>query len=564
MGKGGIRLQALGSASDETLRYRRIRETRMSKITRRELLEIAAATAVSGAGTAASEASEQKSGIKRELYTRSPIEIYTSSLSVASGETVTLHVSTTAKRYSLQIARAGLTNKAVWAKNDLMGAFYPTPADAWEKGCRWPAAVNLKIPQDWRSGFYLISAITADQGAPETTALAFVVVRAAQPTAKILLVHATATYGAYNSYGVASLYAKRGDGASKGFFIGGERRVSFLRPWMPGFLWKPENYRFDAEFAADVGNDFDDRGINRKDGITVWANVAGFYNWDRVLIHWLEKNGYEVDYAISSDLERHPDLLRRYRLMLSVGHDEYWSWGMRDTVESFVAQGGNVCFFSGNAAFWQIRHEDSGNTVVCYKEAAEEDPLYKTDQKHLTTTLWSSPIVGRPETWLTGLSWLYGGIARWEGASPQGAGGYLVYRPEHWIFKDTGLVYADCLGQTSQIVHFEVDGCPIRMEQGLPYPQKDYEGPSSLEILGLCPAANYAFSAEVMEAGRKILGDNTAWQAFARNHGHAVLGLFTNKGTVFCAGTTDWTNGLTGKDSAVEQVTRNLLNRLSA
>ena len=34
--------------------------------------------------------------------------------------------------------------------------------------------------------------------------------------------------------------------------------------------------------------------------------------------------------------------------MLSVGHDEYWSWEMRDAVEGFVAAGGNVAFFSGN------------------------------------------------------------------------------------------------------------------------------------------------------------------------------------------------------------------------
>jgi hypothetical protein len=197
---------------------------------------------------------------------------------------------------------------------------------------------------------------------------------------------------------------------------------------------------------------------NRNAG---WDDIERFFICERVLMEWYEKKGYEVDYAISSDLERHPELLKRYRLMLSVGHDEYWSWGMRDTVESFAAQGGNACFFSGNVAFWQIRHEDNGNTMVCYKEAPEEDPLFTTDRKHLTATLWSSPIVGRSETSLTGLSFLYGGIARWEGASPHGAGGYLVYRPEHWVFKDSGLVYADLLGQSSQIVHFEVDGCPV-------------------------------------------------------------------------------------------------------
>ena len=31
---------------------------------------------------------------------------------------------------------------------------------------------------------------------------------------------------------------------------------------------------------------------------------------------------------------------------------------MRDTVESFIAGGGNVAFFSGNTALWQVRMED--------------------------------------------------------------------------------------------------------------------------------------------------------------------------------------------------------------
>jgi len=42
------------------------------------------------------------------------------------------------------------------------------------------------------------------------------------------------------------------------------------------------------------------------------------------------------------------------------------------------------------------------------------------------------------------------------------------------------------------------------------------------------------------------------------------MGIYTAGGTVFCAGTTDWTNGLKGRDAVVEQVTKNLLNRLSA
>jgi len=47
-------------------------------------------------------------------------------------------------------------------------------------------------------------------------------------------------------------------------------------------------------------------------------------------------------------------------------------------------------------------------------------------------------------------------------------------------------------------------------------------------------------------------------------HGHAVLGTYTSSGggTVVTSGSTDWAHGLVGRDEQVEQITRNLLDRL--
>ena len=74
-----------------------------------------------------------------------------------------------------------------------------------------------------------------------------------------------------------------------------------------------------------------------------------------------------LDFAVNSDLEFHPEVLDGHRLMLSVGHDEYWSWGMRDRADAFVEAGGSWAIFSGNTCFWQVRYEDDGRTMVCYK-----------------------------------------------------------------------------------------------------------------------------------------------------------------------------------------------------
>ena len=37
------------------------------------------------------------------------------------------------------------------------------------------------------------------------------------------------------------------------------------------------------------------------------------------LLAWAERNGYVLDYAVTTDLEFHPDLLQHYKLVLSVG-----------------------------------------------------------------------------------------------------------------------------------------------------------------------------------------------------------------------------------------------------
>ena len=54
-------------------------------------------------------------------------------------------------------------------------------------------------------------------------------------------------------------------------------------------------------------------------------------------------------------------------VMVFVGHDEYWSWEMRDAVDAYIDSGGHCARFAGNF-FWQIRLEGSaGDVQVCYK-----------------------------------------------------------------------------------------------------------------------------------------------------------------------------------------------------
>jgi hypothetical protein len=282
-----------------------------------------------------------------------------------------------------------------------------------------------------------------------------------------------------------------------------------------------------------------------------------------------------VDVAINSDLEQRPEVVRDYPLLVSVGHDEYWSWGMRDTAEEYVADGGNIAFLSGNAVCWQVRYEDDGNTMVSYKNA-QSDPLFGTDQQHLVTDLWCSQAVGRPENHLTGVSFSRGGYIRMGNAVPDGSGGYTAWRPDHWVFRGTGVHYGDQFGVEDRITVYEVDGCEFTLSlgDGLPVPTGRDGTPETFTILATAPARLWRYdelpsryraseAGDLEETAAAVFGAATQEAVARLAHNHAVMGVYTRGGTVFTSGTTDWVYGLAGHDLVVEQATRNVLDRLS-
>jgi hypothetical protein len=93
---------------------------------------------------------------------------------------------------------------------------------------------------------------------------------------------------------------------------------------------------------------------------------------------WAEQNGYPLEFAANDDLEFRPEMLASYKLVLSVGHDEYWSTPMRDNLEAWIAKGGNVAFFSGNTCCWQVRSEAEGRAFTCFKQNYHLDPVFQT------------------------------------------------------------------------------------------------------------------------------------------------------------------------------------------
>jgi hypothetical protein len=422
--------------------------------------------------------------------------------SIGPGEPVALHLTGDAPG-RIEVVRDGLEPRVVWTGDG--------------------GARSIPVGADWAAGMYVVH---LDDAAPT----AWFVVRG---PGRIVLELATNTWNAYNDEGGLNLYT-------------GSVEQSFARPLAPGMLAKD-----------DTTPRLVERGYGRStraQDLTTWHGMAGWAGQERRFVRWAEAEGIELGYATNADLEHHPDVLGGCRLLLSVGHDEYWTWGMRDTVESFIAGGGNVAFLSGNTCYWQVRIE--GDLMVGYKHRHLEDPV----QSDRTTTMWADPITGRPETELTGVTFTRGGYHRIASAVPQGTGGYEVHRPDHWLLDGTGLRRGDQLGAEVGVVGYECDGCELTYEQGLP------TGPDGFEVVATAPATPFdrdTTPLPLAPGGRYELefhAERLGVDAEALRHGHAVLGTYTRGGTVVTVGCTDWAYGL--DDPAVARVTRNIVSRL--
>jgi len=484
------------------------------------------------------------------------LEGYCWPLSVLPGELVGLHVSSSGP-FGVEVAREGRERHVVWRTDAVAGTGHPVPATASSHGCGWPAGLSIPVDRGWRSGFYSVRLTAGDEEAH-----AFFAVRPQSERAPILLVLSTSTANAYNDWGGPSLYT-------------GGTRVSFERPLARGFLAKPEPAARKAQSVPDREALAYFTWAEEHD-LSPWSGGAGWWTWERPFVAWAEREGFAIDVAVSQDLEEHPDVLDGHRLLLSVGHDEYWSWGMRDTVEAFLAGGGNAAFFGGNMCWWQVRYEDDHRAMRCFKYGADDDPVLGTANEHLLTGAWPDGRIGRPEAAMTGLSFARGGYSRYGLGVPRASGAYTVWRPDHWAFDGTGLRYGDALGLADAIVGYEVDGCELTLLEGLPVPTHTDGAPDTLEVLATAPArlwsqeeqpSRYAHEpGELEHVARVLFGERWPEHVDRLRSNHAVVGAFAHPGggTVFNAGSTDWTCGIEGGDPIVQRVTRNVLERLSA
>jgi hypothetical protein len=434
---------------------------------------------------------------------------------------LTLHVSTTATAFRVDAYRQGAQLEFVGCLGtDLPGLSLPFggPTAAWA----WPSYA-FEIDPHWKPGVY-IAVLTplGSAGHPldavepgnlaATSGKALFIVEGAE-TAPILYKLPTFTYHAYNGTGYGSLYAEAvwSRREPRGF------RATMHRPGggvgglvMPGD--SPDYYRPQSRRQS-------------------------FAHWDAPFIAWLERSGYHVAYCSDLDVHRDPGRLEKHPLLLSVGHDEYWTDEIREAIGRFLDKGGNVAFLSGNISGWRVQLTDDDRTLVCIKMPPGPEDFARSESWQ-----WDRWQSFRPEDHVTGVSFFHAG-GLWDGERPPV--GYTTELAEHWSFSGTALTRGEKFGTDPDLplVGYEADGAPFLRRHGLPIPSGDAT-PESFAIL-----ATAALGEEWSSRGRPTA---------------ATAGTYTtpNGGIVFQAATTDWPL-VAAQDAVVERITRNVLDRLS-
>jgi hypothetical protein len=434
------------------------------------------------------------------------IEGYASRTSINRGGAIELFVSTVDPSYTIDVFRMGWYGGAgarhVAGPISRSGIKQPMPPPDPQTGlveCHWRDPYRLAARDGivpWPSGIYL-ARLTASRSGRQAY-IVFVVRDDARPS-DLVFQSSVTTFAAYNNWGGKSLYAFNSVG-------GPARKVSFDRP----YAMAPYGIRLDG--AGDF-----------------------LRRWEYNALRWLEREGYDVTYITDVDTHANSHALLGHRVFLSVGHDEYWSWAMRDHVEAARDRGINLLFLGANACFWQIRFEPGpervpNRRIVGYKEIAEHGDPFATDRDptndHLVSGRWRDPPVSRPEASMIGVMYI---------ADPVDAD-IVVADASHWAFAGTGLANGDAM---PGLLGYEVDAAPADARPDL---------------------ARLAHSPFVMsKPTRTLYSDMTIYTT-----GSGAL--------VFATGSMQWNWGLDGYNTpwlhplrvntAAQQVTRNVLRRM--
>jgi Secretion system C-terminal sorting domain len=299
-----------------------------------------------------------------------------------------------------------------------------TTPEPWKDGFGYSSSLTWTIPSSLKSGYYTLG-----------TQVPFII-KGDKTTSDIVVVCPTNTINAYSNSGGKSLY----DYASSDGIRA--NTVSFLRP-----------------------QNFDN------------SSMKGF-------LSWLYGMDYNVNVISDIDLEDYTEI-EHAKLIIIIGHSEYWTSEARINFDKFIDAGKDALILSGNTMWWQVRRKDDpvlsssiccNPQLICYKNITEDNDTIECNPLKKSIE-WSYPSLKYSTVSSIGTDWLRGGYGNQKGCY----GGFNG----HKIILDSSPVLAGTSLAMGDVLHFatgEYDGTLIgnvdnmgNINDGSPYPKLDIQ-----------------------------------------------------------------------------------------
>jgi hypothetical protein len=404
------------------------------------------------------------------------------------GKNVGLYVSTTAPSFRVTAYRMGWYQGAgarqIWSSPVETGRLQPpcplTAATNTVSCDNWALSLTVPITAAFVSGDYLLKLI-ASSGEQ-----AYVPLTIWDPSshATYLVMARSFTEQGWNAYGGYSFYQGQGPcppGSNTYPVCNRARVVSFDRPYSDG------------------------------------NGASDFLSNEYPIVRFAEENGLDVTYCTDLTVQENPTTLLQHRVLLSLGHDEAWSYAEREAAQTALGKGVNMVFFGAASVLRHVRLQASplgpDREEVDYRDSAEDPLNGKGDPMEVTGNTWSSPPSSWPESGFVGQ--IYAGYL--EPGTP--AVPFVVWDASAWIFKGTGLQ--------------DGSSVPDLIASDIDHIDPSQQIPQDLQVLGHSPVPLSGTYTNQGKWGQYTYSDMTYYTDP------------TSKGGVFDSGNNNWINALT-------------------
>jgi len=223
--------------------------------------------------------------------------------------------------------------------------------------CKWQVTHTLPIPVNAKSGIYAARLSSVNQeGEVEHDNITFVVKRPSdRPKSPILVLTATNTWFAYNTTPFKAYTYNNGGDPTPRVRIPLHSQYKIHHKGLPT---NKSGLKVPCP-AADPYATF----RNTSSG----GSYSHLVRAERYTHQWLENRGYEFDVATDFDMDSDPALLSGYKVVMILGHSEYWSKSAREKLDNYLNEGGNALVMSGNTMFWRVSLDLDDGVMECRK-----------------------------------------------------------------------------------------------------------------------------------------------------------------------------------------------------